>query len=668
MSNKTGKTLKTIGISIIIVLLTIGLSLFMITDAFQPSSANAMALVGKEEISIQKFDRTFKRRLADYNTANNATMTSPEAYERGFAQQVLNGMVTQTALQADSKNLGVGVAKTVVRDRLDDIEFFKDDFTGKFSESKMDSVLASNQIFKDDYLEDLNSELKIQQVVSGTVAAIKAPLQYAEQRYKFLTEQRKVSVLTLSADAVDTPETPDDEVLSRYISENESTFTAPEYRRFTLLRVELTDIGPDIRISEKEVRDQYDYKVEVGQVGTPETRSVTLINATNETLALEAVGELQAGKAVEDVVTQFGFLEPTEYTNVEQDAIIDAAPAASAFTGKAGDVLAVEGKLGWFIVKIGDITPATSPTFEDMREELERDLKKDLATGKLFDVIDAVETGFDEGLTLEDAAARASDSVVLYEEKDADVKPAAGQTPREKRTVKAGASISSIDFISRLGVTQDNLKLDGISFIKGVAEDEEILKQVFTNDVEYETDIFETSTGGYAALRVDEIIDSRVKTLDEVREQATQLWINAQIDDALNTLAADIKTRADAGESLKDIKDNLTSGATLEDLVIVRSARIPSLGGAVTVRAFEAQKGDIVRGDGPTSLTRNIVSLNDIVSNADNLAGGFADAMQTQATEAISSDIQNAYRQALITENEVVTFDEKLRLQLGVSE
>ena len=638
MSNKSGNTLKTIGISIIIVLLTIGLSMFMITDAFSPSGANAMAMVGKEEVTIQKFDRTFKRRLNDYNQANGTRMTSPEAYERGFAQNVLNEMITQTALKADAQDLKIGVAKKLVRERLEDVPFFKDELTGDFSERKMDSVLANNRILKSDYLEDTQNEILLSQIVSGTVAGIKAPLQYAEQRYKFLTEQRKATVLTLTADAVPAPETPSDEVLQAFIDDNVATFTAPEYRSFTILRIEQTDMAPDIKLSEEEVRAQYDYKVEVGQVGTPEYRSATLINATNETLAIEAVGELEGGKAIADVVTQFGFLEPTEYIDTEQNAIIDPAAAASAFAGKSGDVIAVEGKLGWFVVVVGDITPATFPTFEDMREELERDLKADQATGKLYEVTDAVETAFDEGSTIEEAAQ------------------------------KAGASVSSIDYISRLGETQDGLKMDGISVITGVAKDEAILTEVFTNEIGYETDIFDTSKEGYASIRVDDIIETRVKTLDEVRDQAIALWKAKQIDDALSELATDLKARADGGESLVAIKDSLTTGASLEDIVMVRSAQSPILGPSVAVRAFEARKGEVVRGEGPKTLSRNIVVLNDIIANADNLAGGFADAMQTQATEAISGDLQAAYRAGLIADNEVRVFDDKLKRQLGVTQ
>ena len=638
MSNKSGNTLKTIGISIIIVLLTIGLSMFMITDAFSPSGANAMAMVGKEEVTIQKFDRTFKRRLNDYNQANGTRMTSPEAYERGLAQNVLNEMITQTALKADAQDLKIGVAKKLVRERLEDVPFFKDELTGEFSEGKMDSVLANNRILKSDYLEDTQNEILLSQIVSGTVAGIKAPLQYAEQRYKFLTEQRKATVLTLTADAVPAPETPSDEVLQAFIDDNVATFTAPEYRSFTLLRIEQTDMAPDIKLSEEEVRAQYDYKVEVGQVGTPEYRSATLINATNETLAIEAVGELEGGKAIADVVTQFGFLEPTEYIDTEQNAIIDPAAAASAFAGKSGDVIAVEGKLGWFVVVVGDITPATFPTFEDMREELERDLKADQATGKLYEVTDAVETAFDEGSTIEEAAQ------------------------------KAGASVSSIDYISRLGETQDGLKMDGISVITGVAKDEAILTEVFTNEIGYETDIFDTSKEGYASIRVDDIIETRVKTLDEVRDQAIALWKAKQIDDALSELATDLKARADGGESLVAIKDSLTTGASLEDIVMVRSAQSPILGPSVAVRAFEARKGEVVRGEGPKTLSRNIVVLNDIIANADNLAGGFADAMQTQATEAISGDLQAAYRAGLIADNEVRVFDDKLKRQLGVTQ
>ena len=638
MSKKSSNRFKTIGTSVIIVLLAVGLSMFMITDAFAPASQNAMAMVGKKEVSIQRFDEMFSRRLQARNSQEGTRMTSPEAYANGFADQVLNQMITSTAIEVDAKDLGVGAANKIAREQLEGMEVFKDPLTGLFSKDTLRTVLANNRIRRSDFEDDIVREIKTNQVVPAAVAGIRAPLQYAEQRYKYLTEQRKVTALTVTQAAVASPELPSDDVLQAFIDKNESVFTAPEYRSFTMIRAELTDVAPDVKLDEAALKEQYDYRVSVGKVGTPESRSLTLINATNEPLANQAAKDLKAGSTPAQISTALGFVEPTLYTAVLEAEVVDPVAAAAAFAGKTGDISVVEGKLGWFVVKINDVIAATFPSFEDLKDEIEVELKKDQAEGQLYDLVEAVETALDEGESLEDAAKT------------------------------AGASVVSIDAISRLGVTQDEMRMVGISVLAGVAEDEAILTEIFTNDPGYETDIFDTSKGGYASIRVDDIIDSRKKTLDEVREQATVMWTARELDTALSDLATQLKTRAENGESLGDIKASLPAGANVEDLVIVCSSKAPTLGPAVAARLFQAKEGEVIRGNGPERLTRNIAILNTIISNSDDMAGGFADGMQKQATEALSSDVQQAYRQAILDANSVQTFPDRLKRQLGVTE
>jgi len=48
------------------------------------------------------------------------------------------------------------------------------------------------------------------------------------------------------------------------------------------------------------------------------------------------------------------------------------------------------------------------------------------------------------------------------------------------------------------------------------------------------------------------------------------------------------------------------------------------------------------------------------------LAGQFLDVLQEQVTSAISSDLQNAYQQAILTENELRQYPEKIKEALGI--
>jgi len=74
--------------------------------------------------------------------------------------------------------------------------------------------------------------------------------------------------------------------------------------------------------------------------------------------------------------------------------------------------------------------------------------------------------------------------------------------------------------------------------IPGLASDDVILRTLFTSDLGFETDLFETSSGGYAALRVDNIIDTKMRPFEDVKENALQAYLNSERSDAANTWPA----------------------------------------------------------------------------------------------------------------------------------
>ena len=637
MAKKTGNTLKTVAVGIIIVLLTIGLSLFMITDAFQPNSPNAVAVIGDYEIEGRDFVDTVDQELQSYNAQNGTKLTRPQAYQQGIAQQILDRSITNALLDVDARKLNIGVSKTVARQLLGEMDVFQDEFTGEFSEDKVNEVLAQQRITRAKFDKDLIETLRRQQVVGPVVAGITAPLDYAQQRYNYITEQRKVTVLTLRPDSVPTPEAPSDEDLKSYIAANIADYTAPEYRRFTLLRIETVDLLGDVELTDEEVRESYDLELESGLLGTAETRSLILMSANNETLAKEAQAALESGTDAATVATDLGLPEPTTYEEVLANQIIDPDAAKRAFE-LDGDAIAIgEGKTSWYVVQMTGITPAVAPDFETQKPIIEEELRNGYAEDALADLVAAVEDATDEGLTVEEIGE------------------------------KTGASISMIDAIDRRGYTQDNIRLAGFSEIPGVAADEAILTELFTNDIGYPSFLFETSSNGYAIVRVDEIIPSVARNFEDVKARATVAWTTEQIDSALDDLATELTERVRGGENLKLIAGEIGDGAVVEDIVMVRSSRSPQLGPIVLAQLFEARSGEVVKGQGPERLSRNIAIVNDVIANADNMSGGFADAMQSQASEGLSADIQQAYRAAILRDSKQQVFDDRIQALLGVT-
>ena len=632
-----GSKIQAVMVGILIGFLVIGFAIWGINDVFSPSAKNAIASIGKAEISGDEFETAFRRELENMARDSGQSLSNSEAYQQGVHSQVLAGLIQQQVINVDADDLGIGVNRTLAREEVSKIPVFIDELTGKFSEQKYLSALAQNRISRAEFESDVERDLRRAQTIPAIVDGVEAPKAFAELRYKFLTEQRKAQVLTITRDAVPAPADPDETTLKAFITERAATFTAPEYRRVTLLRIEDFDLTPDITVTDEELRAAFEYKVELGELGSGETRDVVQLVASDKEAAEKAAELLKTDQDPAIIASGLGLIEPDIYSGVTAPDIIDPETAKAAFDMADGDIKVLLGSLGqWYAVKVTSITPAVVPEFESQKEELTETLKKEHAQEKLYDLTTLIEEAMDEGANLEEIAA------------------------------KTGVPLQSFDYIDRLGQIQNGVKMSGVAHLLGVAEDDILLTEIFTNELGYETDLFETTNGGWAAVRTDDIIDSTVKPYEDIKDQASAMWKTLQIDEAINELMLETAGKAQTGTDLSTLASEIGDGAKVEDIVLVRSAPNDQLGPSVQVGLLEAKVGDVERGQGAKPITRQIAKLTNIIANADGLAGQFADALQEQASVAVRSDLQRAYQNSVIADNPLQENPDKIRSLLGL--
>ena len=641
MGSSIGKRIQQFAVSILIGLLVIGFAIWGVNDVFSPQARNAVLSLGSADVTTQEFNQEFQRELATRAISEGRQMPNDEAYQRGIHREVLQRLLTQTVIELDADDLGIGVNRRSALDLVSDIEAFQDELTGEFSEQKMMEVLAFQRppISRQQFEQGLIKDLRLQQTIPAINGGVVAPLEFAQQRYRFLTEQRKARILTLTEQSVPPAPEPTDEQIQEYIDDNPIRFTAPEYRRITMLRVENFDLLPDAEVTEEEVKAEFDYQLELGQLGSPEKRSIVQITTKDEESARTVAERLAAGESADTIVALLNLIEPVTYDDVIKEAILDPETAEAAFAIENGGAQAVLGSVGnWYAVGVTGITPAVEPDMEAMRDEMTQNILNDKASARLYDIIEIIEDRMLDGASLEEAAQSAE------------------------------IPFASIDYIDRSGQTQDNLRMSGFSELSGIAADETILTEIFTNDLGFETDVFETSTGGWAAIRVDDIIDSQMRPFDEVRELAAALWKTERLNEAMDELMFDLAGEVQTGKTLEDVSADIANGASIDEVILLRTNPSRQVGPQVTVGLLEAEIGDVERGPGPAALTRQVAVLTDIVENTDGLAGQFADILQEQMTAAIRSDLNDAYQRAVISENPLQEFPDKIKQTLGVDE
>jgi len=428
MASSVGSKIRNIVVGFIIALLVIGFALWGVNDVFTPSNPNAVMSVGDTDVSVTDFNEAFRNELQTIAQERGQGLTDKEAYNQGVHNKVLQSLMTEAIIEVDANDLGIGVNRKTARDVVKDIPAFQDELTGQFSEDKMMEILGRNRISRKQFENDIYNSLRRQQTIPGIIGGIDAPSEFGALRYKFLTEQRKARVLTITERAVEAPADPEDKTLKSFIDTNEGRYTAPEYRRFTMIRIETHDVTPDLTVTEEEIKAAYDYKLELGEIGTFEKRSLVQVTADNEANAKGVAERLAAGEGPEVVAKSLGLIEPQTYTDVVKDDIIDPATADAAFEMKDGETRVLEGSLGfgnWHAVIVTGIIPAEKPDYEANKAEITEGLQDAKAEEKIYDITGDIEDSMADGLSLEELAE------------------------------KSGISLSSFDYIDRRGLTRD---------------------------------------------------------------------------------------------------------------------------------------------------------------------------------------------------------------------
>ncbi len=637
MSESIGGKIRNFMVAILIGLLVVAFAVWGVNDVFTQRAGNSVLTIGDAKVTSQEFEDAFERELQSINRDQGSSITNQQAYARGMHNKVLQGLLTDTVIGIDADELGVGVNRRVARNVVKEIPSFQNELTGEFSEEKLNSLLAQNRITRTQFENDIFRSLRRQQTVPAIVGGLEAPAEFATQRYDFITEQRKAQILTLNKDAVPAPSEPSEDDLREFVQTNGAKYTAPEYRRVAMMRLETFDLTPDLEATDEEIKAAFQYKIDLGELGSPETRTLVQITAPDEESAKLAAERLARGDKPEDVASGLGLVAPQLFEDVRKEAILDPETAEAGFELAEGEAKSLLGSLGtYYAVGVVKITPAVIPDLEESKDEIRENVLKEKAAEMLYEITGEIEDAMADGLTLEEVAA------------------------------KVNWPISYYDYVDRSGKTRDEIKMSGFSLIPGIATDDTLLREIFTSDLGFETDLFETGTGGYAAIRVDDIIDSKMRKFEDVKDRAAIAWKAEKIEEALDELVIELAGKAQTGTSLASIASDAEKGVTIDDVVIVRASPPQDLSPEVIVGMLEGQVGAVARGQGVLTQTRQIGVLNEIVPNKDGLAGQFLDVLQEQATAAISSDLQNAYQQAILAENELREYPDKIKQALGI--
>jgi peptidyl-prolyl cis-trans isomerase D len=493
-------------------LLVLSFAIWGIGDVFRGFGSRDLAKIGSTTIGIEQFRQLYQERLQQLSRQLGRGLSPDQARSLGIDRELLGELMSEAALDEKTRQLGLGVGNETLLEHIHADSAFKGP-NGQFDPARFYETLRSAGFTEARFIDGERRLMLRQQLARALGGDLKAPDTLVEAVRRFESEERSVEFAVLGREQAGQIPAPSPAEIEAYFNERKASFRAPEYRKLVLLPLTPESLAAEMQIPDADLRKAYDDAKD--RFATPERREVDQILFSTVDEAAAAAKRIAEGAKFEDIAAERK-LKPTDVSLgvVAKRDILDPKIADAIFAlteGKVSDP--IQGRFGSVIARVQKIVPGKEPAFDEIKDELRKDLAGRRARGLILDRHDKIEDERAGGLRLAEVGA------------------------------KLGMKTVTIDAVDRSGRGPDGKPVEGVPSLN------QVITEAFNTEVGIESDPVEIGSGSYVWYEVVAITPSRDRTLDEARERVQTAWYDEQITKRLAERAEALRTRLDAGDS-----------------------------------------------------------------------------------------------------------------------
>jgi len=519
----------------IIILLIIPFALWGIHQYFEGDSAVNVAVVNDTDISANQFQRIFQQTYQQQRSRLQRMLG--DRFDPSFInqeqlkKQVLENMIEREVLLQNSHSSGMRISPERVGAEIRGIAglqtngTFDQDLYARLLQSQGQSVGSFESMMADDILiRQLN-----QAIADGSFTT-KAEL---DALLRIKLQQRDIGFVLVAATNYMSEGEVDDKAIEKFYKDNPDRFRTPEQVSVDYLELSADEMAKGVTVTEDDVRNYY--KDRAGDFTAPEERharhilipvasdaSQTEVDAAKKK-AEDILARIRKGESFADLAKKFsqdpGSAKQGGDLGFFGRGVMDKAFEKTAFDLKVGDVSEpVRSTFGFHLIKLEGIRGGKSKPFEEIRAQLEKDLKRQRAEDQYF--------------------SRAEDlSNLAFEHED-----------------------NLTDVAKELHMTIKNSGLFTRVSGKGISADPKVREAAFADDVLLggkNSEAIELSQDHMVVLHLKEHKEIALRPLDEVREDIRQQLHSQAAKAKAKSVGEDILSRAKKGEDVAAISAKL---------------------------------------------------------------------------------------------------------------
>ena len=465
-----------------------------------------VAKVDGEEILQTEWDRAHLREVeklkASMPSLDAKLLDSPEARYATLERLVRDRVLAVAAVKSRLGTSDQRLAREL-QDNPDIAALRRPD--GTLDMERYRQLLGSQGMSPEMFEANVRADLSSRQVLMGVMGSGFASKTAADTALNAYFEKREIQIARFSAADYAAKLTPSDADLEQFYQANASLFQAPEQANIEYVVFDVETIKKGITVAEADLKAYFDQNAQ--RLSGKEERRASHILLASPKSAPDADRQKAKARAIE-LAAQVK-KSPDSFADVARKNSQDTGSAPvggdldffsrdamvkpfsdAAFGMKKGDISdVVESEFGYHIIKLTDIKSPKRRSYEEMKPELEADVKKQQAQKKFTETVDVFTNA-------------------VYEQADS-LKPTAERLGLEVKTA--------------MGVTRQPA-----SGATGALANVKFLKALFAPDTvekKRNTEAVELASNQLVSGRISQYTPARTLPLADVKDNVRQRWL-----------------------------------------------------------------------------------------------------------------------------------------------
>jgi peptidyl-prolyl cis-trans isomerase D len=393
-------------VQIILALITLPFAFFGVDYYFRSgNSLSEVARVGSDQVSQAEFDNAL-RDQQDRMRQQLGKNYDPVVFENPEVRySLLDQLIGQRLLDQQARKNRFRVSDDQLRQYITEIPAFQVD--GKFSQERYEQLLAAQNppktspVFVSDVRQALTLAPLQEPISAGNIVA----KSNVERYLNLLDQQREVAAVAISPDAYMKDVKVDDAAVAAFYEANKAAFQVPEQAKIEYVVLTPDALANQAGVDAAEVKKQYDDNIK--QYAKAEERQASHILIAVKPDASDA--EKDAARSKAEALAAQARKAPAQFAELAKKNSQDPGSAAqggdlgffardgsmvkpfedAAFAAKQGDIVGpVQTDFGWHVIKVNAIKTAKSQPFDEVKGQIEKDLKQQKAVRKFAEAAD----------------------------------------------------------------------------------------------------------------------------------------------------------------------------------------------------------------------------------------------------------------------------------------